>query len=513
MQPRIRTVTTASGATAVQIIYSYAGGATSMEHLGSAHTDAELAALKAEAARRLQGNQLELGLDLDVTDIPAVRGTGTEEQPWEVTAQRSGYLLDAIDTAYRAIGLDVAADNDDVFAGLVTARILQPGSKYDSIRVLAEAGATSASYSTIKRRLPRYATDEFRDAVTAVCADHAGIGPTSLVLYDVTTLYWEADEGDGFREPGFSKERRIDPQITVGMLTDVNGFPLRIQAFEGNRAETKTFLPSVEAFMDTYDLHDVTVVADAGMISEANRRDLDAAGLSYVLGGKTRELPYPIWKWRNDHPGVEYTHDQIWVSRDPGDPAKGIRPSRTIYHYSADRARRTVKGIDESLRKARNIAEGKTPVKRNRYVKMGKTTKEVNLELASQHRELAGIKAYVTSRLDEDPMVIIGYYRRLFQIERSFRMAKSDLKARPIFHTLKQSIDARLTVVMAALEVGRWLESASGWSLKKLMQTLRGYREMRINVGGHEAVAAVPLPPELGEIVSDIRRRAVGTPY
>ncbi|MFZ2563348.1 MAG: transposase, partial [Corynebacterium variabile] len=216
-------------------------------------------------------------------------------------------------------------------------------------------------------------------------------------------------------------------------------------------------------FMDTYDLHDVTVVADAGMISEANRRDLDAAGLSYVLGGKTRELPYPIWRWRNDHPGVEYTHDQIWVTNDPGDPAKGIRPSRTIYHYSADRARRTVKGIDESLRKARNIAEGKTPVKRIRYVKMGKTTKQVNLELASQHRELAGIKAYVTSRLDEDPMVIIGYYRRLFQIERSFRMAKSDLKARPIFHTLKQSIDAHLTVVMAALAVGRW-RWVVGWS-------------------------------------------------
>ncbi len=292
----------------MQIIHSYAGGTTAMEHIGSAHTDAELAALKAEAARRLQGDQLELGLDLDVTDIPTARGTGTEEQPWEVTAQRSGYLLDAIDTAYKAIGLDVAAGGDDVFAGLVTARILQPGSKYDSIRVLAEAGATSASYSTIKRRLPRYATDEFRDAITSVCADHAGIGPTSLVLYDVTTLYYEADEGDGFREPGFSKERRIDPQITVGMLTDVNGFPLRIQAFEGNKAETKTFLPSVEAFMDTYDLADVTVVADAGMISEANRRDLDAAGLSYVLGVKTRELPYPIFKWRNDNPGVEYTH-------------------------------------------------------------------------------------------------------------------------------------------------------------------------------------------------------------
>ena len=260
--------------------------------------------------------------------------------------------------------------------------------------------------------------------------------------------------------------------------------------------------------MDTYDLTDVTVVADAGMISEANRRDLDATGLSYVLGGKAKEQPYPIFKWGSDNPGVEYRHDQIWVSHDPGSPAKGIRPSKTIYHYSADRARRTVKGIDESLRKAKNIAEGRTPVKRNRYVKMGQTTKEVNRELASRHRELAGIKCYVTSRINDDPMEIIGYYRRLFQIERSFRIAKSDLRARPAFHTLKASIDAHLTVVMAALAVGRWLETATGWSLKKLVQQLRGYWEVRIDVGGREAVAAVPLPREPVELVEQINRQA-----
>ncbi|MCJ7858967.1 hypothetical protein MUN33_09635 [Corynebacterium sp. LD5P10] len=191
MQPKIRTVTTASGATAVQIIYSYAGGTASMEHIGPAHTDTEVAALKAEAQRPIQGDQLELGPDLDLgPGADLSRATGTAEQPFEVTAQCSGYLLDAIDTAYRVIGLDVAADGDEVFAGLVTARILQPGSKLDFIRVLAEAGAESASYSTIKRRLPRYATEQFRDAVTSVCADHARIGPSSLVLYDVTTLYW-----------------------------------------------------------------------------------------------------------------------------------------------------------------------------------------------------------------------------------------------------------------------------------------------------------------------------------
>ena len=72
------------------------------------------------------------------------------------------------------------------------------------------------------------------------CADHVGLGPATLVLYDVTTLYFETDQGDGFREPGFSKERRLEPQITVGLLTDVRGFPLQVHAFDGNTAETKT---------------------------------------------------------------------------------------------------------------------------------------------------------------------------------------------------------------------------------------------------------------------------------
>ena len=105
------------------------------------------------------------------------------------------------------------------------------------------------------------------------CPRHApgmpGLGLASLVLYDVSTLYFETDSGDGFREPGFSKERRLEPQITIGLLTGQDGFPLMVSAFEGNKAETKTMLPVIEKFMATHRLPDVTVVADAGMISEA----------------------------------------------------------------------------------------------------------------------------------------------------------------------------------------------------------------------------------------------------
>src|SRR5262249_61194970 len=104
------------------------------------------------------------------------------------------------------------------------------------------------------------------------------------------------------RESGFSKERRLEPQITIGLLTDQSGFPLMVSAFEGNRAETKTMLPVIQAFMTAHQLPDVTVVADAGMVSEANQKAIEAAGLSFILGMKIPRIPYVVAQWRREHP-------------------------------------------------------------------------------------------------------------------------------------------------------------------------------------------------------------------
>ena len=134
-----------------------------------------------------------------------------------------------------------------MFRQLVLARIIAPTSKQDSLRVLGEAGIEAVSYATLKRRLQGYADDHWRRRLAAACTAHARLGPTSLVLYDVSTLYFETDAGDGFREPGYSKERRLEPQITIGLLIDAAGFPLTVEAFEGNRAETTTMLPTIEA--------------------------------------------------------------------------------------------------------------------------------------------------------------------------------------------------------------------------------------------------------------------------
>ncbi len=193
--------------------------------------------------------------------------------------------------AYRALGFDGATGGDEVFRQLVLARIIEPTSKLGSARVLEETGISAPSYRTLLRRLPIYAKDSWRQKLAAACGGHAGLGPASLVLYDVSTLYFETDAADGFREPGFSKERRLDPQITIGLLTDQTGFPLMVSAFEGNKAETKTMLPVVQSFMAAHQLPGVTVVADAGMVSEANQKQIEAAGLSFILGLRIPEVP------------------------------------------------------------------------------------------------------------------------------------------------------------------------------------------------------------------------------
>jgi hypothetical protein len=494
----VRTVRTSSGATAVQIVWSSRRGSRQIEHLGSAHDEVEVAALKAAAAQRMARGQGELDLGLAVA-----AGSG----PLPIVASRMGLLWDALCAAYDTLGLGDAAGGDEVFRQLVLARIVEPTSKEDSLRVLGEVGVDAASYRTVKRRLPTYAGAEFRQRLAAACAARAALGPAALVLYDVSTLYFETDQADGFREPGFSKERRLEPQITIGLLTDAAGFPLMVEAFEGNRAETHTMLPTIRAFMAAHALSNVTVVADAGMVSQANRVALAAAGLTYILGERLPDIPYVVRRWRAAHPGEAIPDGQVFVQPWPAaasDKARGRADETIIYQYRADRARRTLRGIDEQVAKAERAVDGSTPVKRNRFVKLTGGQRSVNRTLEAKARGIAGVKGYVTNLPDPEPGVVIGAYHQLWRIEQSFRMSKHDLRARPIYHHKRESIEAHLTVVFAALAVGRHIEDATGWSIKQFVRTARRYRTVQIQVGTQVLTAAEAPPDDLRDALTKI---------
>jgi len=300
----------------VQIVHSSRKGARSIEHIGSAHDDAELAVLKEVARQRLNAGQLSF--DLAGLNSENAAGSAPQEPAGAgcvvpITSNRMGVLLEALETDWKAVGLDGLNGADEVFRQLVTARLIEPTSKQDSLRVLAEAGLSPVSYATVKRHLPSYATEGFTRDLSRLLAGYARIGRAWLVLFDVTALYFETDKADGFREPGLSKERRLEPQITVGLLTDETGFPLRAGAFEGNKAETATTIPTINDFMDVYSLDDVVLAANAGMIS-------------------------------------------------------------------ATRARHTLRGIDTQVAKAEKAVAGKIPVKRNRFVHLSGATRNRDLE-------------------------------------------------------------------------------------------------------------------------------------
>jgi Transposase DDE domain len=502
----VRTVKTASGAIAVQIVYSSRRGSRSIEHLGSAHDDGELEALRTAARQRLAAGQGELDLGLPAGTSPG--------GPLEIASSRMGHLWDGLCRAYDVLGFGQATGGDEVFRQLVLARIIEPASKQDSLRVLEEAGVDAVSYPTLNRRLPAYAKDSWRRGLAAACAAHAALGPASLVLYDVSTLYFETDTGDGFREPGFSKERRLEPQITVGLLTDVGGFPLMIEAFEGNKAETKTMLPVITAFMAAHQLTDVTVVADAGMISEASQHAIEDAGLSFILGTRIPDVPYVVAQWRRENPGQDLPDGQIFTQPWPAagaQKARGRRDKVIYYQYRADRGRRTLRGIDEQVAKAEKAVAGLVPVKRNRFITLAGGQNSVNRDLEAKARALAGLKGYTTNLAacpDGTPVTaefVISSYHQLWRIEKSFRMSKHDLKARPIYHRKRESIDAHLSIVFAALAVTRFIEVRTGWSIKRSVRTARRYRTIQIRAGQHILTAEDPLPPDLRDALALIR--------
>jgi transposase len=265
--------------------------------------------------------------------------------------------------------------------------------------------------------------------------------------------------------------------------------------------------PVIKAFMAAHRVREVTVVADAGMISEANQMAIQAAGLSFILGTRIPHVPHVVHEWRTKHPGRDIPDGHVFTQPWPAttsEKARGI-PDRAIYYqYRHDRARRTLRGIDDQVAKAENAVAGKAPVKRNRFINLTGATKTVNRDLETKARALAGLKGYTTNLTDATAEFVIDAYHHLWRIEKSFRMSKHDLQARPIYHQKRESIEAHLNIVFAAVAVSHWIEHQTGWSIKKFVRTARRYRTVQIRAGQQTLTAADLTPDDLREAITKI---------
>lgn len=537
----VRRVRTASGATAVQIAESVEGRRRIVRHVGSARDEAELGLLIAEAQRLLADDaqrELDLGLTPVVPKAVLVPAPAQELIPGRPAQRRwvrrahvlktnAGLLYEVLAGVYADLGFD--AVGDEVFRDLVIARIVEPTSLLDIDRVLAELGRVSASHSTRKRTLRRAHAGDYRSTIAAACFNHAATaGDVSLVLYDVTTLYFEAEKEDDLRKVGYSKERRVDPQIVVGLLVDRHGFPLEIGCFEGNRAETLTIVPIVKQFQERHDIADMVVVADAGMLSSSNLRDLDEAGLRFIVGSRVSKAPKDLeshFRWHGD----AFTDGQIIDTITPrdqrgtatktSDPAKRAEPVwepslhvrswRAVWAYSTKRAVRDNKTLTLQENKARAVVAGEKTARTPRFVKTANGATVLDEASLARARRLVGLKGYVTN-IEAKLMPageVIASYHDLWHVEQSFRMSKTDLAARPIFARTRDAIEAHLTVVFTALAVSRTVQNRTGLSIRRFLRLLKPLRSATIEINGVINTFPPAIDPETETILT-----ALGSP-
>ena len=383
-----------------------------------------------------------------------------------------------------------------------------------------------ASYATMKRTLGRAAAGKYRDRIATWCFEHASTrGDVSLVLYDVTTLYFEAEKEDELRKVGYSKERRVDPQTVVGLLVDRGGFPLEIGCFEGNKAETATIVPIIKQFQARHNLADMVVVADAGMLSAGNLRELDEANLRFIVGSRMTKAPADLashFRWHGD----AFTDGQLIDTITPRtghknennadvraepvwDPVTNPGSWRAVWAYSRKRAVRDATTLTAQENRAREVIEGQKAARVPRFVKTTGGKRSLEDASLTRARQLAGLKGYVTN-IPATLMTaseIIGSYHDLWHVEQSFRMSKTDLRARPMFHRTRDAIETHLTIVFTALAVSRTIQNRTGLAVANVIKQLRPLRSATIAINGTRQRFDPDISPEQQAILDALHSK------
>ncbi len=426
-----------------------------VRHVGTGHSDAETAALveaaRHEIANRVAGGQMLLSLSPPQVDpVGALRMDGVY---WEGAEVLLGSLFDRL-------GLETTLPSSSVLRHLVMARILDPCSKRRTARLLNERFGTTYEGMQLYRYMDTLAAHQ--DAVLNATRRYVTTSyPTTIsyVLYDVTTLYFETDfEDDQDGSPkkarrafGYSKDHRHDlPQLVLGLTVNTLGMPLAYDIYSGNTPETKTFISSITKMSTALTLPNVTIVADAGMLSDTNLISLEKENLSFIVGARIKSLPAAIKEEILSHdfssePLYEFTYNS----------------RRLIVAYSQTRATRDRQIRTRAVaRLTKRLASGQA-IRRTPYLHVPlEGTPSLDHDAIAQAERWDGIKGYITNnpRITADDA--ISHYHQLYQVENSFRISKSDLRMRPTFHFKPERLESHIVLCMLSLLVLRILEQA-----------------------------------------------------
>lgn len=474
----IRKKRNASGSITVQILHKYKGKNHHIKTIGTSNEPEEVDFLYLEAQKCLPGlfNQLSIFAEQENPKIQLIKELNNDD-----IRVCGPYLV--FGKIFSSLGFDQIPDT--LFQDLVISRITHPGSKLQLAEFLHKNGKQTLSVDGIYRFLDKL-TNRHKHQIESISFAHTKKllgGQIGAIFYDMTTIYFESSKPDEFRMTGFSKEgKHQHPQIFLGLLVGENGYPIGYDIFEGNIYEGHTLIPMIESFEKRFKLDKPVVIADSGLLSKKNIESLKAKNYTFILGARIK----------NESKNIISKIEKLNLENGKVAEIEKEDSTRLIISYTDKRAlkdksnrERGLKRLEKSLNSGKLTKSNINNRGYNKYLQMtGHVDIKIDYDRFKLDSKWDGLKGYVTNtKLSSDE--IIKHYSNLWKIEKAFRISKTDLKIRPIYHRLRDRIEAHICISFVAYVLYKELDRVltkhkSNMSINKAIEEINKMYEIQI---------------------------------
>ncbi len=390
-----------------------------------------------------------------------------------------------LDKVFESIGFNQITD--DLFRKLIVSRLSFPASKAATVEYLKNHFDEDLDLSKIYRYLDRL-NNTMQEDIQDISVKHTMRlfgGNIGVMFYDVTTLYFESDYEDELRKTGFSKEgRHSNPQIILGLLVSLDGYPLAYTIHEGNKYEGHTMLPVIKEFVKRYNLSDFIVVADSGLMTATNIEELEKLGYKYIIGARIKSTDKRTKDWILSQPKQDKKMVELCYENG----------RRLLVGYTVDRAKKDdynrkkgIKRLEKAYKRGQFTKSNLNKKGYNKFLEMKDSVEvAINYNKIEEDALWDGLKGYITNTTIPADQVYAAYHN-LWNVERSFRIAKSKIEIRPMFHFTRNRIEAHICVCFAALKVYKELErvlkfAEIGMSVDKVLNMAKTITTLKIKL-------------------------------
>lgn len=271
-------------------------------------------------------------------------------------------------------------------------------------------------------------------------------GKIKVLFYDTTTIYFECFTEDELKKLGFSKDLKFNqPQIVLTLLVTEQGLPLAYQLFPGNTYEGNTLLLAMRYWKSLYPEQKITLVADSGMLNNVNLENLESEGFDYIVCARLKSFNKTVQNMIISN--KQAVEDDCFYNIN-------LDNRRLVVSYRQNRATKDyhdrVKSIERLTNKLKQSSSPTNLISNygyKKYITVDRNSKiKLNEEKILEAEQWDGLHGLVTNIQDTPAEEIYAYYRGLYQIEDAFRINKTDLKIRPIFHWTPERVKAHIAI-------------------------------------------------------------------